>query len=119
MNRQYDFTKHEICYADRTIAQFIYQILKKYKETKRAHYPGYDEAETPEEWEALLDEFIWTFDQIARGSPDSPVIKCNDTYKDDEEYKRVMKEEKQYEKRGLENMQLFVKFYSELWDVED
>ena len=118
-NGRYYFTKHEVYYADRTIASFIYQLLKRYKSANRVHYPGYDEAETPEEWEAMLDEFIWLFDQIARGSPDSPVIKCNDTYKDEAEYKQVMSDEKAYEKRGREAMRLFAKFYSELWDADD
>ena len=90
-DRRYYFTNHEIYYADRTIARFIWQILKRYKKKERVHYPGWDEADTPEEWEDLLNEFIWTFDQIARGGPDSPVRKCMANYKDEVEYKKVMK----------------------------
>ena len=118
-DRRYYFTNHEIYYADRTIARFIWQILKRYKKKERVHYPGWDEADTPEEWEDLLDEFIWTFDQIARGGPDSPVRKCMANYKDEAEYKKVMKEEKAYQKRARDNLQLFAKFFNELWDMEE
>ena len=29
------------------------------------HYPGYDEANTPEKWDELLDKMIWSFEQAA------------------------------------------------------
>lgn len=28
-------------------------------------YPGYDEVDAPEKWDALLDKMIWSFEQAA------------------------------------------------------
>lgn len=48
---------------DCTIAKFVLPRLKKFKDVSLT-YPGIDEADTPEKWDAILDKMILAFEYV-------------------------------------------------------
>ena len=78
--RTYKFKDVEVWNADNTMAEFNYQLLKKFKKMKRYGYPGdlCPEADTPEKWEKLIKSFIKTFKRITNDFDDSPMSKALD-----------------------------------------
>lgn len=125
---KYMFSKKEIYEADHTMAVFLLALLKQYKKAKRVGFPGFDEADTPEKWEALLDRFIWTFDQIVSDYPDSPVSLAWKKRRNENTNERsavdflgcitqeVKADEIQYRKHVQEGLSLFAKFFQTFWD---
>ena len=145
--RKYDFQEAELWNADITMAEFNYQLLKKFKKMKRHTYPGEycPEADTPEKWEKLINKFIKTFKRILNDFDDSPLNKALDKmYKEHPEYlgfklikqkdgtyiknpegnkirkkyvtEKVKNKEKQYRERINKNLELFGKYFLQLWD---
>ena len=89
--RKYDFKDVEIWNADITMAEFNYQLLKKFKKMKRHGYPGEicPEADTPEKWEKLINKFIKTFRRIINDFNDSPLSNALDKmHKEHPEYSK-------------------------------
>lgn len=74
-----------------TFAIVIAPCLRQFRE-ERAGYPS---AITSEEWEAILDELVWTFDKLIED--DTGIISSED------------------EKRVQAGMELFGKWYRHLW----
>ena len=144
--RGYTFSDLELWNASDTMAEFLLAILKEYKNMPRHGYPDMDEeVNSLKKWEAMLDKFIYTFDQIARGYLDSPhniASKCmcdehpdayewtiEETDKDLSQMKftredlhdqyftnEVYKKEEQYRAEIAEGLRLFGKYFEAIWD---
>lgn len=75
----YRISNYEVQEAYMTMARYNLSVLIEYKkyrkhiEYKYRTYPGFDEADTLEKWEALLDQLIYTFYEIVKDYPHSPV----------------------------------------------
>lgn len=79
------FTSLELWNLNDTLAAIILSGLKQFKHMKRMGYPGEPniEADTPEKWEILLDEFIWVFNEIANDYLHDPIsVSHNKFYKE-------------------------------------
>lgn len=76
ITRKYKFADSEIWNADYSIINYSYQIIKKYKKSKRLGYPA--EVENPEEWEKILDRILKSFKRILNDYNDSPINKALD-----------------------------------------
>lgn len=72
--RKYSFSNLDIWNACYTMAEFIYEPLVEFKRTK---WYGYS-ASSPEEWEHIIDELIWTFDELRSDYKSSPYSKALD-----------------------------------------
>ena len=107
-----------------TFARYIVPRLKKFKEISIA-YPGRGEVDTPEKWDKVLDKMILAFeysldlDEYWIGNQEYDYTDYIVDKEDSEDYKRI-KENKQIEdKRRLEvineGLQLFAKYYLDLW----
>ena len=141
----YTFSTRKVWNADLTMAEFIVTLLKEYKKLNRHGYPGWGEADTPEKWEGLLDRFIYTFDQILHEYPDSPLqlvfskmerdhpetLEYTTIENDDGTYTmkwkhedirkeyitdEVRQKDKEYHEHIKEGLQLFAKFFEDIWD---
>ena len=142
---KYSFSEQQVWNADDTMVSFILPLLKAFKKSNRHTYPGRDEADTPEKWEAILDHLIYTFDQMDRDYPDSPHNKASKKmerehpdcweyesrkepngmhsmkFKHDDIFDRyfteeVNQKEKEYQNYIQEGLFLFAKYFRDLWD---
>lgn len=145
--KTYKFTTSEAMDSSNIMAEFNYKLLKKFKKAKRYGYPGdiYPEADTPEKWEALIDQFIKTFKRIRNDFDDSPINKAlNKLYKEHPEYleikgikqkdgtyikspakkellskyvtQKVIEKDKKYYQKINNNLQLFGKYFLHFWE---
>ena len=140
--RRYNFTKKDIYNASTTMAEFIYELLVDFKKMKRY---GYD-ASSPEEWEQIIDELIWTFRQLKDDHKNSPltlaILKGHSEVSSGTEpfgFERnddgtlifkprfqeitnkyvtdeVKKEEEKYCARIKKGLELFARYFEGLWD---
>lgn len=87
---------------------------------------GYHPDMTPEEWESVIDEIIWTFEYLVDDEQFNPFPNF---YKDKDwefnkektsEQKQLfdewMKKNNELEERSQKGLQLFAKHYRHLWD---
>lgn len=87
---------------DHTLAHIIVPMLKQLKATKHGH----PFAMTEQEWDDILDEMIWAFEQ-----------KCRDDWMDDYECTlESLAEAKVHEERMTNGFRLFGTYYENLWD---
>ena len=89
---------------DITFAKYIIPRLKKFKELNNG-YPGIEEVNTPEKWDEALDKMIQAFEYVANEFDwwvDNPKYDCFD-------------EEKRRQVVINEGLQLFAKYYMNLW----
>jgi|TARA_R110001632_G_scaffold28633_1_gene76272 hypothetical protein len=109
--------KHDTWSMDHTLAPIIYPMLVQLKETQHGHPNGL----TEQEWDAILDEMIWAFEQ-----------KCRDTWEDDYyggydegrkngsmvgSFEWIDHEGlKTHQERMSNGFMLFGKYYENLWD---
>lgn len=128
----------DIWNLDVSIAEFILPRLKLFKK-KIISYPGYGEMDTPEKWDKALDKMILAFEYILDDDwwinnpkydyTDGLHMKfepCEDNklHKliiDKEDWvKEIENNKKQEEERRQnvidEGLQLFAKYYRDLWD---
>ena len=91
---------------DSCLAEIIVPALQRFR--KETHsYPAEfaDDNEGFKKWEALLDKMIWSFEQAIDG------------YNQEIDKKRFdMDAQKQYIKEVQEGIDLFAKYYMNLWD---
>lgn len=97
---------------DITISKWIVPRLKQLRDTTHS-YPGRDEAATPEQWEEILNKMILAFElagqdamDLYNGGEDEPL--------NFEKYKDYV--ENYYNPHVQEGLQLFAKWYMDLWD---
>lgn len=124
---RYGVSNEECWSLDHTITRFILPRLKHFKNMKRHAYPG---DITPEEWESILDELIWTFEYMSddgeTANPFPNLWKPNEdgksylgrerTEEEKELYRVWDVKHKELEERKEKGLQLFVKYYQHLWD---
>lgn len=120
---------------DHTLATIIAPGLKQLKATQH----GYPSGLTQEEWEHILDEMIWAFTELAEDNPgaeafysgvsDHKWVKCDAQGNDDPDgpYRRMdegpnhtfrvdFEGRKAYDDRIQNGLELFGKYYQNLWD---
>lgn len=111
---------------DYMIAEFVLPRLKLYKE-KTLAYPGIDEANTPEKWDAILDKIMFSFELILNedtweiGDPEydylcyiSENMTDEDREKSKEVLNRYIEEVKHCEQIIQEGLDLFAKWFRHL-----
>ena len=87
---------------DNTLAMIIHPMLVQLKATGHTH-PGNT---TEQEWNEILDEMIWAFEQ-----------KCRDDWMEDYDYNKWDREGvKAHQERMSNGFRLFGKYYENLWD---
>lgn len=87
---------------------------------------GYHPDMTPEEWESVLDELIWTFEYLVDEGRMNPFPdfyegkKWNFNLEKTPEQKQLfqdwMKKNNELEERSQKGLELFAKYYRHLWD---
>ena len=94
--------KHDTWSMDNTLAHIILPMLVQLKETKHT-YPS---KLTEQEWDDVLDEMIWAFEQ-----------KCRDDWMEDYYYNKWDQEGMKAHQERMDNgFLLFGKYYESLWD---
>lgn len=132
------FDDTECWNLDYTIAAFILPRLKVFKQDTNG-YPGVEPMDTPEKWDAALDEMIWAFDYIV--NEDKYIDELEEKYhitwnsvdphkinKDflkgniggpsalpDEERKAYYKDREALEERKDKGLKLFAEWFNSLW----
>lgn len=87
---------------DSTLAPIILPMLVQLKETKHGHPADL----TEQEWDDILGEMIWAFEQ-----------KCRDDWESDYYYNKWDQEGmKAHQERMSNGFRLFGKYYENLWD---
>jgi len=86
---------------DHTLAHIVLPMLVQLKLTQHGHPANL----TEQEWDDILDEMIWAFEQ-----------KCRDDWMDDYDYSWDSEEAKVHQERMTNGFKLFGKYYETLWD---
>ena len=87
---------------DHTLAPIILPMLVQLKETTHGHPADL----TEQEWDEILDEMIWAFEQ-----------KCRDDWMEDYDYNKWDSEGvKAHQERMTNGFRLFGTHYENLWD---
>ena len=118
--RLYQRARYGVCYADvwNFDAYLAKVIANGARVLKDAHtYPGYDEADTPEKWCAILEEIA----QRAEDYVEEPWEKEMDDVINDSTSKATMKEiiskyHEAEEKNYNRLMELLTKWFPHMWD---
>lgn len=141
----YTFSDKQVWNASTTMATFNLCLLKEFKKREKNTFPGFDEADTSEKWDDLIDRFIYTFDQLVHEYPGSPINMalnkmhrehpetteytlidnpdgtCTMKWKHEDIIKQYLnkdtkKKEIEYRNYIQEGLQLFGKFFESIWD---
>ncbi|MDA9302467.1 hypothetical protein N9Q27_00655 [bacterium] len=106
---------HDTWSMDHTLAHIITPMLVQLKETQH----GYPADLTEQEWDDILDEMIWAFEQKSRVDWDEDFYE----YEDDDTQQfgvRLAWEDKEgaiaHQDRMSNGFRLFGKYYENLWD---
>jgi len=107
---------------DHTLALIIHPMLVQLKATKH----GYPADLTEQEWDEILDEMIWAFEQKCRDDWESDYYEHHVLSPDEKNYdgffggsKLVCKDPKglkAHQERMSNGFRLFGKYYENLWD---
>ena len=121
---RYGVSNEECWCLDSTFSKFILPRLKHFKKMTRY---GYHPDMTPEEWEKVIDELIWTFEYLA--NDEEKFNPFPNFYQDKEwnfnlektpEQKQMfdewMKKNNELEERSQKGLELFARYYKHLWD---
>lgn len=97
---------------DYTIAKFVLPRLEYFKKVNNG-YPGHDEMDTPEKWDAALDKMINAFRTLASDNYYYAEYGINsDDYPDRKSYLAAIDARTTEIQEGL---MLFAKWYRHLW----
>ena len=120
---RYGVSNEECWSLDGTFSKFILPRLKHFKKMKRW---GYHPDFTPEEWEKVIDELIWTFEYL---NDDERMNPFPDSYEDikwtcnrekspeqKQRFDEWMKKTNELDTRKQKGLELFAKYYCHLWD---
>jgi hypothetical protein len=87
---------------DHTLAHIVLPMLVQLKATQHGHPADL----TEQEWDEILDEMIWAFEQ-----------KCRDDWMEDYDYNKWDSEGvKAHQERMTNGFNLFGKYFESLWD---
>ena len=93
---------HDTWSMDCTLAMIIHPMLVQLKATQHGHPSNL----TEQEWDEILDEMIWAFEQ-----------KCRDDWMEDYDYNKWDSEGvKAHQERMTNGFRLFGTHYENLWD---
>ena len=105
------------------LASCIYDSLLQFKNLDRTSYPS---DISPETWEEYLDKMLFSFKEISTNYKNDPLelyIKgkdlsdtLTDDFSSDTERTLVMSESKKYFDKIKEGLNLFSKYFNDLWD---
>jgi|TARA_B110000196_G_C20651717_1_gene433320 hypothetical protein len=94
--------KYDTWSMDQTLAPIILPMLVQLKATQHGHPANL----TEKEWDDILDEMIWAFEQ-----------KCRDDWMRDYDYNKWDSDgATAHQKRMTNGFKLFGKYYENLWD---
>ena len=126
---RYGVSNEECWNMDCTFTKFILPRLKHFKKMKRYGYPP---SITPEKWEEIIDELIWTFEYMLDTDQFNPMplfkregisiddyvsyVKKERTPAEDLAWQGYVEHSRKLEERRKEGMQLFANYYVYLWD---
>jgi hypothetical protein len=121
---RYGVSDEECWSLDYTISKFILSRLKHFKRMKRHGHPV---DITNDQWDKIIDELIWTFEYLQDPEKFNPfpesVYKSqpswsprNQTDEQKRDLKVYMDMSAELEERKNKGLELFVKYYSNLWD---
>ena len=123
---RYGVSDQECWSLDNTLSRFILPRLKHFKKMRRCTYPP---DITPEEWENVLDELIWTFEYVlddgetinpfpslAKNEDFESYINRDRTEEETKEIEKWKERNEVLEQRKEKGLQLFAKYYQHLWD---
>ncbi len=123
---RYGVADSECWSLDSTFTRFILPRLKHFKKMTRHTYPS--DGITPERWEEILDEIIWTFEYMNDDEKMLTMPCCDDngdfkgylnrerTEKEKLEWKNYFDQAKAFNRRKKEGLKLFAQYYEVLWD---
>lgn len=109
----------------RIIASGVYQFMKMERHTipncltSDNKIDCEQEEELCKQWDAVLNEIVWTFSEIADNYPNSPIDAWLDSHKetaDKQIPEEIFENMKVYKERIANGKQLFVKAFDDLWD---
>ena len=126
---RYGVADSECWSLDYTLTKFILPRLKHFKKINvHTHPPDI----TPERWEEILDELIWTFEYMLdeeKFNPMPPVmyvrgnidqyfenVKREQTPEQKQAWENYIKKSQELEERRKKGMLLFAEYYQQLWD---
>jgi hypothetical protein len=126
---RYGVSDSECWSLDWTFTKFILPRLKHFKKINvHTHPPDI----TPERWEEILDELIWTFEYMLdeeKFNPMPPVmyvrgnidqyfenVKREQTPEQKQAWENYIKKSQELEERRKKGMLLFAEYYQQLWD---
>ena len=105
------------------LASCIYDSLLQFKNLDRTSYPS---DISPETWEEYLDKMLFSFKEISRNYKNDPLeIHVKDKnlsdiftedFSSDTERTLVMSKSKKYFDKIKEGLNLFSKYFNDLWD---
>jgi hypothetical protein len=124
---RYGVSDSECWNLSNTITSFVLPRLKHFKKMKRYAYPP---DITPEQWEEIIDELIWTFEFMDNDgeelNPFPQVWKKDESLweycereKTEEEKESMNKwqtKQNELHERKRRGLELFAKYYDALWD---
>lgn len=122
---RYGVADEECWSLDYTFSRFILPRLKHFKKINRnSYHPDM----TPEEWEAVIDELIWTFEYMVNEDLFNPfplssfkdkdfiTLNKEKTEEEKQSFDVWRKKNNELEERKQKGLQLFAKYYCHLWD---
>ena len=105
------------------LASCIYDSLLQFKNLDRTSYPS---DISPETWEEYLDKMLFSFKEISTNDKNDPLeihLKdkdlsdtLTDDFSSDAERTLVMNDSKKYFDKIKEGLNLFSKYFNDLWD---
>ena len=124
---RYGVSDQECWSLDCTITKFVLPRLKHFKKINRNSHPS---DLTPEQWELIVDELIWTFEYMSddgqtfnpfpnlwKPKEDGTLSVFKERTPEEKELYRVWDvKQKELEERKEKGLQLFIKYYQHLWD---
>jgi tRNA-dihydrouridine synthase len=126
---RYGVSDSECWSLDWTLTNFILPRLKHFKKINvHTHPPDI----TPEQWDKILDELIWTFEYMHDEEKFNPTpmfryevdnmddyfknIKREKTPEQKQAWEEYLKKNEELEERRKKGMLLFAEYYQQLWD---
>lgn len=106
----YSFSKKDLWCLDNTLAKFCAEGIRQFIKMKRNSYPG---DLSPEKWEEVLKKIHWSLDSIANDYVNHP---WKERARNGTKPVSDRDEAVAYDKRIKNGLDLFAKYFHDLWD---